>query len=54
MTFQVFLRCSLGLALSIGLFAQGGGRGSGIGTLPGNPTNQDSVPKNSHTSISSK
>lgn len=32
------LRCSIGLALSIGLFAQGGGRGSGIGTLPGNPT----------------
>jgi len=38
MTFSV-LRCSIGLALSIGLFAQGGGRGSGIGTLPGNPTN---------------
>jgi tetratricopeptide (TPR) repeat protein len=39
MTFHVFLRCSLGMALSIGMFAQGGGRGSGIGTLPGNPTN---------------
>jgi len=39
MTFQVFRRCSIGLALSTGLFAQGGGRGSGIGTLPGNPTN---------------
>jgi tetratricopeptide (TPR) repeat protein len=39
MTFPVFLRCSVGLGLSIGLFAQGGGRGSGIGTLPGNPTN---------------
>jgi tetratricopeptide (TPR) repeat protein len=39
MTFSAFLRCSIGLALSVSLFAQGGGRGSSIGTLPGNPTN---------------
>jgi len=39
MTFTVFLRCSIALALSVVLFAQGGGRGSGMGTLPGNPTN---------------
>ncbi|HXA63867.1 MAG TPA: hypothetical protein VNV82_01885 [Bryobacteraceae bacterium] len=39
MTFQVLLNCTIGLALNIGLFAQGGGRDSGIGTLPGNPTN---------------
>src|SRR5579862_4637261 len=39
MTSQVLLRCSIGLALTTGLFAQGAGRGSGMGTVPGNPTN---------------
>jgi tetratricopeptide (TPR) repeat protein len=38
MALQVFLRCSIGLALSIALFAQGGRSGAGM-TLPGNPTN---------------
>jgi tetratricopeptide (TPR) repeat protein len=39
MTFQVLLCCSIGLALTTGLFAQVTGRGSGMGTVPGNPTN---------------
>src|ERR1700687_2948882 len=43
MTTQVFLRCSLGLALSVGLFAQpgrgpGGGGGPSTPTTPTNPT----------------
>src|ERR1700730_18307709 len=37
MTTHVFLRCSLGLALSVGLFAQPG-RPSGPGGAPGAPT----------------
>jgi tetratricopeptide (TPR) repeat protein len=43
MTTHVFLRCSLGLALSVGLFAQpgrgpGGGGGTSTPTTPTNPT----------------
>jgi tetratricopeptide (TPR) repeat protein len=48
MTLQFFPRCLIGLALSIGMFAQGvkppAGGGGGTGTKPSNPTQPSGVP----------